>query len=151
MREVLEEIMCMSVLRIGFTLEAAFRILDGLSGRPPGDSFKALRPLHSVLRVGPQHENRLIGDLFIHSTFKEFLRESDLSFDFVVDTIGGKERHFSYLLDRLASVTAETIGEKPDEVTEFALGFWCSSWSKLKSSLRSKNILSSHDEEGHCP
>jgi hypothetical protein len=97
--------------------EAVLRVLDGVSKRSPGDGLRALRPLHAVLRIGDGNEGTDIDSLFIHSSFREFLEDPQLSFEFAVDLCKGRERRLSSVLDYMSSITTDTIGhERKDAV-----------------------------------
>ncbi|KAJ2924837.1 hypothetical protein H1R20_g12269, partial [Candolleomyces eurysporus] len=124
MVEVLGEIM--SGPLCGYTgHENALGILDRVSGRSPGCGIKALRPLHAVLWVGKGTPWIEIQELFIHSSFQEFLESPDLSFEFAVDASKVRERLLSNILDCMTSITMDTIGSGLDAVGVFALNNWC--------------------------
>ncbi|KAJ2923813.1 hypothetical protein H1R20_g13286, partial [Candolleomyces eurysporus] len=120
---------------------AALGDLDRLSRRPPGCGVKALRPLHAVLRVGRGNERVDIDELFIHSSFKEFLETPHLSFEFAVDANNEQARLLSTMLDRMTSITTDTIGSEVEYAVVFALHNWCYYWFKGRGTfLRSKTI-----------
>jgi hypothetical protein len=132
---VLEEVMVLT--RDGLFLEnlaheAVLCVLDGVSGRLPGDGLRALRP---VLRIGNGNENTEIGELFIHSSFREFLEDPQLSFEFAVDLCKGRERVLSNVLDRMTSITTSTIGNELEEADVFALDQWCDLWQVAKQTF----------------
>ncbi|KAJ2936036.1 hypothetical protein H1R20_g1059, partial [Candolleomyces eurysporus] len=106
----------------------ALGLLDRLSRRPPGSGVKALRPLHAVLHVGGGNENSDIHELFIHSSFREFLESLHLSFEFAVDAKEESARLVSAMLDRMMSITTATIGRELEDVCVFALHNWCINW-----------------------
>jgi hypothetical protein len=114
---------------------AALRVLDDISGRPSGDGLRALRPLHAVLRIGNSNEGTEIGDLFIHSSFREFLEDSQLSFEFTVDVRKGGERLLTNVLERMTTFTTDTIGNKLEEANVFALDNWCQLWESSKKTF----------------
>ncbi|KAJ2924829.1 hypothetical protein H1R20_g12272, partial [Candolleomyces eurysporus] len=114
---------------------AALGVLDRLSKRPPGSGVKALRPLHAVLHVGRGNENSNIRELFIHSSFREFLQSPHLSFEFAVDASEELARLVSAMLDRMVSITTDTIGGELEDVCVFALHNWCLNWYHSKKTL----------------
>jgi hypothetical protein len=114
---------------------SALRVLDDISGRQPGDGLRALRPLHAVLRIGNSNEGTRIGDLFIHSSFREFLEDSQLSSEFTVDVRKGGERLLANVLERMTTITADTIGNKLEEADVFALDNWCRLWESAKEAV----------------
>lgn len=105
--------------------EAVLRVLDGVSRRSPGDGLRALRPLHAVLCIGDSNEGEDIEWLFIHSSFREFLEDPQLSFEFAVDLRKGRERMLSNVLDCMSSITTDTIGDELEDADVFALDNWC--------------------------
>ncbi|RXW12289.1 hypothetical protein EST38_g13565 [Candolleomyces aberdarensis] len=109
---------------------AALGVLDRLSRRPSGSGVKALRPLHAVLKVGKGNEDELIRFLFIHSSFEEFLKSPHLSFEFSVDANKAKARLLSTMLDRMTSITTDTVGSELEYGVVFALHNWCYSWAR---------------------
>ncbi|RXW17756.1 hypothetical protein EST38_g8104 [Candolleomyces aberdarensis] len=109
---------------------AALGVLDRLSRRPSGSGVKALRPLHAVLKVGKGNEDELIRFLFIHSSFEEFLKSPHLSFEFSVDANKANARLLSTMLDRMTSITTDTVGSELEYGVEFALHRWCYSWAR---------------------
>ncbi|KAJ2924766.1 hypothetical protein H1R20_g12328, partial [Candolleomyces eurysporus] len=131
-----------------YTHNIALRVLDRLSRRPPGCGVKALRPLHAVLRVGKGKEDSRIDDLFIHSSFREFLQSPHLSFEFAVDADKETARLLSAMLDRMTSTTTDTIGSELEDVCLFALHNWCHSWARgRRTFLKSKKNLSPPDKK----
>ncbi|KAJ2922750.1 hypothetical protein H1R20_g14372, partial [Candolleomyces eurysporus] len=131
MMEVLGDVMAAERGTLSFWYYAdneALGVLDRLSKRPPGSGVKALRPLHAVLHVGRGNENSTIYQLFIHSSFKEFLESPHLSFEFAVDAKEELARLVSAMLDRMMSITTDTIGSKLEDVCVFALHNWCWNW-----------------------
>ncbi|KAJ2936385.1 hypothetical protein H1R20_g710, partial [Candolleomyces eurysporus] len=140
MIEVLGDVMGSNNLRFeDSTHNAALGDLDLLSTRRPGCGVRALRPLHAVLRVGRGNEDSSIWELFIHSSFKEFLESPHLSLEFAVDANKGKARLLSAMLDRMTSITTDTIGSKLEDGVIFALHGWCNYWQEGKGTfLRSK-------------
>ncbi|KAJ2936384.1 hypothetical protein H1R20_g711, partial [Candolleomyces eurysporus] len=142
MMEVLGDVMATEHCALGFcdyAHNAALGILDRLSRRPPGSGVKALRPLHAVLHVGRGNENSDIDELFIHSSFREFLQSPHLSFEFAVDAKEELGRLVSAMLDRMMSITTDTIGSELEDVCVFALHSWCNSWYHSKETwLKSK-------------
>ncbi|RXW13751.1 hypothetical protein EST38_g12104 [Candolleomyces aberdarensis] len=135
MIEVIEDVMAYQKRRtfVDEGFEEAFRALDSLSGRLPDCGLKALRPLHAVLRIGDWHEQD-IGNLFIHATFVEFLHNPDLSEEYAVNPNEGEERTLSNVLDRMTSITMNTLGkELEDPGTRFAVQNWCTFWDTANS------------------
>ncbi|RXW17754.1 hypothetical protein EST38_g8106 [Candolleomyces aberdarensis] len=147
MMEVLGEVMITNSIHLHFenyAHNAALGVLDRLSRRPPHCGVKALRPLHAVLWVGRGYEDSPIFELFIHSSFREFLESSHLSFEFAADTSKAKARLLSTMLDRMTSITTDTIGSKlEDNGVLLALESWCSLWGLGKKTLlKSKTTYS---------
>jgi hypothetical protein len=134
MREVLEDtIVTISDFEELFFQDAAheavLRVLDGVSKRSPGDGLRALRPLHAVLRIGDSSEGTDIDSLFIHSSFREFLEDPQLSFEFAVDLCKGRERRLSNALDHMSSITTDTISHEPKDAVAFILYYWPQLWT----------------------
>ncbi|KAJ2936035.1 hypothetical protein H1R20_g1058, partial [Candolleomyces eurysporus] len=142
MMEVLGDVMATQYSYLYFwdnAHNAVLGVLDRLSKRPPGSGVKALRPLHAVLHVGRGNENSDIRELFIHSSFREFLESPHLSFEFAVDAEEEVARLVSAMLDRMMSITTDTIGSKLEDVCVFALHNWCRNWYYGKKTwLKSK-------------
>ncbi|RXW17366.1 hypothetical protein EST38_g8486 [Candolleomyces aberdarensis] len=122
---------------------AALGLFDRLSRRPPGSGVKALRPLHAVLWAGKGNKSSYIDGLFIHSSFREFLESPHLSFEFAVDADRAEARLLSTMLDRMTSITTDTIGSKLEGDGVFALYNWCELWGWGKENfLKSKTTYS---------
>ncbi|RXW15607.1 hypothetical protein EST38_g10247 [Candolleomyces aberdarensis] len=137
MTEVIEDVMAFQEERtfVDEGFEEAFCTLDSLSGRLPDSGLKALRPLHAVLRIGNWHDQD-IDDLFIHSSFGEFLNSPHLSKKYAVDRNKGEERMLSNVLDCMTSITMNTFGkELEDPGARFAVQNWCTFWHKANSGL----------------
>ncbi|KAJ2936383.1 hypothetical protein H1R20_g709, partial [Candolleomyces eurysporus] len=114
----------------------ALGVLDRLSGRLAGSGLRALRPLHAVLRTGSGDVD--VEDLFVHSSFGEFLADPHLSLEFTTNLLKGEERMLSNVLDCIASITLDPVGRKLDDHTQFALKNWWKIWANsLQMSPRS--------------
>ncbi|KAJ2924831.1 hypothetical protein H1R20_g12270, partial [Candolleomyces eurysporus] len=138
MMEVLGDVMAAAAYTLEFwdhSHNPALGVLDRLSKRPPGCGVKVLRPLHAVLRVGRGNEDSDIGQLFIHSSFREFLESPHLSFEFAVDAKEEVARLVSAVLDHMMSTTTDTIGSELEDVCVFALHNWCQNWFHIKKTL----------------
>ncbi|KAJ2912087.1 hypothetical protein MD484_g8327, partial [Candolleomyces efflorescens] len=131
MLEVLEDLVAFRIRNHVRRLPCgkAFDILDHLSGRSLGSGIRALRPLHAVLRAGDLNE--AVYNLFIHSSFTEFLLAPVTPMEFRVDLKRGQERLLSNMLDCMSHVTIDAIDKQPEEHILFALNNWCHLWSRM--------------------
>jgi hypothetical protein len=105
--------------------DEALGVLDRFSGRLPGSGLKALRPLHAVLRLGNSTVH--VRNLFIHSSFGQFLQSPHASPHFSVDVSKRQEWMLSRMLDYMTSIAFQdvVVGKNVDEVTKFvSLNFW---------------------------
>ncbi|KAJ2917910.1 hypothetical protein MD484_g2491, partial [Candolleomyces efflorescens] len=140
MTEVLEDvIVSLSTDSLAFEKDAdsqaGLRVLDTVSTRSPGDGLRALRPLHAVLRIGKGNEATKMVDLVLHSSFAEFLSGPQAASEFGVDLRRGRLRLLSRILDLMARLTPDTIGQKPDDSVVFALDNWCHMWWQNKEAI----------------
>jgi hypothetical protein len=108
------------------TCEAALGQLDRFCGRPLGCGVKTLRPLHAVLRHRDSAERISIGNMFVHSSFTEFLRSPHASGDFYVNVRKRQAWILSKMLDCMPSITFEDVIEnKLDDIASFSsMNFW---------------------------
>ncbi|KAJ2919447.1 hypothetical protein MD484_g1052, partial [Candolleomyces efflorescens] len=139
MIEVLDELMNpFTEFNFELNLAQVVAILDRLSGREPGSGMRAIRGLHSVLRLGNLTGNDPgATDYFIHSSFPDFLKNPRLSLEFTVH--GGKapERLLSGCLDCISSITL-TDSRPPGELephVRYALHCWPSIWLSFSARL----------------
>jgi hypothetical protein len=131
MIEVLGELLCQPGFPCGLSLDEAVTILDGLSGRDLGSGMRALRGLRSVIHLDNARVDSRPKDLFVHSSFVEFLENPHLSLDFTVRPGKALKRLASRCLDFMSSITLDS--KAPDElyvryaVVNWAwLWYWCS-------------------------
>ncbi|RXW25101.1 hypothetical protein EST38_g737 [Candolleomyces aberdarensis] len=139
MLEVLEDVIAFRIRKIVRRLPCgkALDLLDRLSRRSHGSGIKALRPLHAVLRIGNMNEPMY--NLFIHSSFTEFLSAPFISMEFSVDLNRGEERLLSNIINCMTSITMNAISEQLEEHILFALNNWCPLWSRLSLGLFRKS------------
>jgi hypothetical protein len=108
--------------------EAALGLLDRFWGRPLSCGMKTLRPLYAVLRHQGSAESISIhpAQMFIHSSFTEFLQSPHASGDFYVNVRKRQVWILSKMLDCMASITFEDVIEKkPDDIASFSsANFW---------------------------
>jgi hypothetical protein len=135
MFEVLEDILAFEdVIFEDRRVHAVLDILDRLSGRYPGSGMRALRPLHAVLRI--ENEEELIDQIFIHSSFEEFLSIPDISSGLSVIRRNGQERLLSKIIDSLGRIrTNMACWDLDDDDTRFALKNWLRLWSQANEVL----------------
>jgi hypothetical protein len=117
--------------------DKALGVLDRVSGRLPGSGLKALRPLHAVLRLGSSTKRIPLGDLFIHSSFGEFLQSPHASPHFSVDVSQRQEWMLSKMLDYMTSISFQdvVIDKNVDVVAKFiSLNFWAL-WARGKATF----------------
>jgi hypothetical protein len=113
MMEVLGELLCESYFPRGIGLDEAVTILDGLSGRDLGSGMRALRGLRSVIHLDNARVSTQPEDLFVHSSFAEFLQNPRLSLNFTVQGGKTRKRLVSGCLDCMSPITL--YSKAPDE------------------------------------
>jgi hypothetical protein len=104
---------------IGF--QRAVDTLDSLSGRVPGQGYRAIRLLHAVLNISGGNR-RPSQDPFIHSSFPEFLLNSRRSLEFAIDSRKGTRRILSGCLDSMSKITLQS--EMKGDACIFAVMVW---------------------------
>ncbi|RXW11730.1 hypothetical protein EST38_g14125 [Candolleomyces aberdarensis] len=130
MLEVLEELIAFSeTLFIHCPIGAALSILDRLCGRPAGQSIKAIRNLRAVITldcVTFQHQ------IFVHSSFSEFLLNPQAALEFAVNRRGG---HWRLLLRCLRCMSSVDLSSEVNEAhVRFALVYWLRLWGSAEPS-----------------
>ncbi|KAJ2936813.1 hypothetical protein H1R20_g258, partial [Candolleomyces eurysporus] len=146
MVEVLEDIIVTRFcFRGGFGLQRALATLDSFSGRAPGSGIRAIRGLHAVLRPMGIPDDNVDGSLepFMHSTFPEFLMDSQLSLEFAIDTQKGGQRFLWKCLEFMSTVTMQTKLEEEDHLL-FSLYVFRRIWTRVWSS---KAVIQSCEAE----
>ncbi|RXW21874.1 hypothetical protein EST38_g3976 [Candolleomyces aberdarensis] len=111
-------------------VHAALNVLDRLFGRPPGRGMKALRPLHSVIRLSGEDPGSSSDSLFFYrSSFAEFLKDQSQLFPGV--TLNYQKISGRLLLGCLKSLSAITLdGQVCEQHVRFSLDRWSLFWIK---------------------
>ncbi|RXW14846.1 hypothetical protein EST38_g11009 [Candolleomyces aberdarensis] len=126
MIEVLEDFSaCRSRFRPEVDVRRALAVLDRLAGRAPGQGFRAIRPLHAVLRLsgtGNPNNSDICLSPFIHSSFSHFLHNSRLSLEFSIDEQKGFRRILNGCLDCMSKMTPQS--ETDEDHYRFAIRMW---------------------------
>jgi hypothetical protein len=124
MIQVLEDIYTCFPMFSGITgFQRALDILDYLSGRVPGQGYRAIRLLHAVLNISGRDPPPLDPPKpFIHSSFPEFLLNSRLSLEFAIDQQQGTRRILSGCLDCMSKITLQS--EMKGDAYIFAVLVW---------------------------
>jgi hypothetical protein len=128
MIQVLEDIYhCFPVFSRTAGFQRALDSLDYLSGRVPGQGYRAIRPLHAVLNISrggpdPYAPYPIALNPFIHSSFPEFLLNSRLSLEFAIDQQKRTRRILSGCLDCMSKITLES--EMKGDAYLFAVMMW---------------------------
>ncbi|RXW11879.1 hypothetical protein EST38_g13976 [Candolleomyces aberdarensis] len=114
----------------GFKAHSAINILDRLCGRAPGRGIKALRPLHSLIRLsGNEHRSFSDSSFFYHSSFAEFLEgQSQLLPDITINVQKGLSRVLAGCLKALSAVTMD--GQVSEQHVQFSLDYWSLLWRR---------------------
>ncbi|RXW20840.1 hypothetical protein EST38_g5023 [Candolleomyces aberdarensis] len=126
MIEVLAELYeCAELFHPNVDVRRAVAVLDRLAGRVPGQGFRALRPLHAVLRLsgtGKPDDRKTHFSPFIHTSFSDFLHNSRLSLEFAIDQQNGYRRILDGCLDCMSKMTSQS--ETDTDHYRFAVRVW---------------------------
>jgi hypothetical protein len=135
MIDVLGELLCDGLdFHSSLSLDEVVTILDSLGGREPGSGMKAIRGLHSVLHLDSTTDGHRPQDLFIHSSFVEFLQNPHLSLNITVHPRKALKRLVSGCLDCMSSITLYSKASDEPHV-RYAVVHWSWLWRDWCSQL----------------
>ncbi|KAJ2920902.1 hypothetical protein H1R20_g16193, partial [Candolleomyces eurysporus] len=120
MVEVLEELLLPQPLS-GIKVSTALNVCDRLTGRAPGRGIKALRPLHALVRLSGNYDDR--SSPFYHSSFAEFLMTGSQPLpDVTFNVQNAIRRLLPGCLKSLSVVTMD--GQADEEHVKISLKIW---------------------------
>ncbi|RXW13697.1 hypothetical protein EST38_g12152 [Candolleomyces aberdarensis] len=107
-------------------ISLALGALDELSGRVRGRGIKALRGLHSVIKLRPHRSGS--SPFFLNGLFIRFLKNPKCSGEFAVDTKSASLRLLTACMGKAASVGLDKKIRDDDHCLRFAVLAWPKYW-----------------------